>query len=98
MIKDNTETVAYDSFGNELVVGDRVVCSIPRYSRSGNNNGVNILCRGTVVELTRKGVKVEITDVQTNTNIKYIENFASHIIGTIQQLKSDKIYKIDNNA
>ena len=54
MIKNNTETVAYDSFGNELVVGDRVVCSIPRYSRSGNNNGVNILCRGTLVELTKK--------------------------------------------
>lgn len=96
MIKDNTETVAYDSFGNELVVGDRVVCSIPRYTYG--NSGTFILCKGTIIEWTKKGVKVEITEVQTNTNIKYIENWASTMIGTIQQLKSDKIYKINNNA
>lgn len=91
MIKDNTRTVAYDSFENELTVGDRVVCAIPRYTYGSSTF---ILCKGIVKGWTEKRIKVEISEVENNTDIEFIEDWASTKLGTIQTIKPDKIYKL----
>ena len=92
MIKDNTTTNAYDSFGQELFTGDTVVCSIPRYIYG--NSGTFILCKGIVESWTKKRINVRITEVQSNTDLSHLENWSTLRIGEIQQLKPDKIYKI----
>lgn len=91
MIKDNTTTNAYDSFWQVLNKGDLVICSIPRYTYGADTF---ILCKGIITGWTAKRIDVEIKEVQTNTDIRYIENWAGDVLGQTRRLKPDKIYKI----
>lgn len=87
MIKDNTGTNAFDSFGQELFKGDIVLCSAIQCGRI-------MLYKGKVISWTAKRVKVEITEPENNTDWNGSDWYLSGQIGTQQDFKPDKIYKI----
>lgn len=87
MIKDNTSTNAYDSFGQELYKDDQVLCSSIECGRI-------MLYKGKVIDWTKKRVKIEITAAEDNTDWKGSSDYLEGRIGEVIEFKPDKIYKI----
>ena len=90
MIKSNTSTCAYDSFGQELYKDDQVLCSSIECGRI-------MLYKGKVIGWTEKRVKVEIIAAEDNTDWKGSAAYLEGKIGEVIEYKPDKIYKIYDN-
>ena len=90
----NTKECAYDAFGTELKIGDKVVFAASRWT------GDYILCKGTVVGWTQKMVKIECTAGATNSDKPADEKGKTsiHPVGKIQNRKPDKMFKIPEAA
>lgn len=87
MIKDNTSTNAYDSFGQELYNDDQVLCSSIECGRI-------MLYKGKVIGWTKKRVRVEIIAAEDNTDFTGSLYYLEGKVGEIIEFKPDKIYKI----
>ena len=90
MIKDNTGTNAFDSFGQELYVNDVVICSLIDCGRI-------MLYKGRVLGWTNKRVTVEIIEAETNTDWTGSSAYLEGRVGSTLVFKPDKIYKISGN-
>jgi len=83
----HSKECAYDGFGQELYVGDKVVFAASRWT------GDYILYSGEVVGWTDKMVKVRALDGATNSD-KPAGMEYQPLIGKVQSRKPDKIFKI----
>ena len=87
MIKDNTGTNAYDSFGQDLYIDDTVLCALITCGRI-------MLFKGTVIGWTKKKVKVRLTEPHNNTDWSGSDGWTTGRVGEELDFKPDKIYKI----
>lgn len=87
----NTKECAYDAFGNELKIGDKVAFAVSRWT------GDYIMCVGTVVGWSQKMVKVQCTDGATNSD-KPAVGYPGNPVGHTASRKPDKIIKLSLEA
>lgn len=88
MIKSNTSTCAYDSFGQELYKDDQVLCSSIECGRI-------MLYKGKVTGWTAKRIDIEVQEITSNTDIQEdIVELIGTNIGDIVRVKPDRICKI----
>lgn len=86
--KNNTKECAYDGFGNELHVGDKVAFAVSRWT------GDYIMYKGIVRGWSEKMLKIEGTDGATNSD-KPAGMEYTPIIGRVSNRKPDKVLKIN---
>ena len=95
MIKDNSRSCAYDSFGNELFTGDYVSCVFLKVLGSWRNKYRAVLVKGKVINWTTKRIDIVIKEIANNTDT--VENLTELIgadIGDTVRVKPDKICKL----
>ena len=95
MIKSNTSTCAYDSFGQELYKDDLVGCVFIKVLGSWRNKHRAIIAKGKVIGWTAKRIDVEIQEITSNTDMQEDMNeLVGAGIGDIVRVKPDKVCKL----
>lgn len=72
---DNEKNCAYDAFGNELHVNDKVAVAVSRWT------GDYVMCKGIVTGWTKSRVKIKITEGAINSvkpaDVKLWKNYCN---------------------